>query len=43
MTWSLTAEVAVLALLIGVSGYLYARHLARDFDRRYGGPKHPAE
>lgn len=41
MTWLFTAQVAALALAIGVGGYLYARALAQAFDRRFG-PRAPA-
>ena len=44
LTWTLTAQVAVLAAVLSAAGYLYARHMARQFDRQYG-PKDtpPAE
>ncbi|HEY8563957.1 MAG TPA: hypothetical protein VIL65_00525 [Beijerinckiaceae bacterium] len=41
MTWALTIEVAVIAAALSAAGILYARRLARNFDRDYG-PRHPA-
>ncbi|MFL5174242.1 MAG: hypothetical protein ACJ8CO_00325 [Microvirga sp.] len=44
LTWTLTAQVAVLAAVLSVAGLLYARHLANKFDREFGPKdKPPAE
>ena len=41
LTWTLTAQVAAIAVVLSAAGYLYARHLASKFDRKYGPEKKP--
>lgn len=38
LTWTLTAQVAATALVLGVAGLLCARHIAHSFDRKWGRP-----
>ncbi|WP_281292756.1 hypothetical protein [Methylobacterium oryzihabitans] len=39
LTWTLTAQVAAAAVVLSVGGLLYARHIARSFDREWGRPE----
>jgi hypothetical protein len=39
LTWTLTAQLAVFVAVVGTVGLLYARHIARSFDRKWGRPE----
>jgi hypothetical protein len=41
--WWLTLDFLVLAVIVGGGGYLWARHTARQFDRKYGKRRQPGE
>ncbi|WP_281287337.1 hypothetical protein [Methylobacterium terricola] len=39
LTWTLTIQVAATTVVPSVGGLLYARHIARSFDRKWGRPE----
>jgi hypothetical protein len=41
--WRITIEIVILAFIVGGGGYLWARYLARRFDRKYGDQHSPGE